>query len=79
MPRKKNKTITLEDRHIIERAYMTEGKSPREIADDLGLAHSTVYHEISRGYTGTESKGRPDYSAAIAQASLCRRGRPFTR
>lgn len=79
MPRKKYKTITESDRHTIERAYMVERKEPKEIAAALGVALSTLYLEINRGYTGDESDGRPSYSADVAQATTRRRGRSFAR
>lgn len=58
---------------------MVERKEPKEIATALGVALSTLYLEISRGYTGDESDGRPSYSADVAQAATRRRGRSFAR
>ena len=80
---RKYKIITFEDRRAIERAY-SDNAAPAEIAAAIGVAPSSIYREIARGYTGeTDKNGRPAYSAETAQATAARnmrrRGRPFTR
>lgn len=80
---RKYKIITPDDRRAIERAYLG-GATVDEIAAEVGVARSTIYREIARGYTGAvDENGRPAYSAATAQraavASVSNRGRPFAR
>lgn len=80
---RKYKIITPDDRRVIERAYQ-EGADVEVIAAEVGVARSTIYREIARGYTGAaDENGRPAYSAAAAQraadASVGNRGRRFAR
>lgn len=75
----KYRYLTYEDRQKIEKWY-SDGVKPADIAEKLKVHTATVYHELSRGYTGKEDKSfRPEYSAETAQRaiqeSFKRRGR----
>lgn len=71
--------LTFDERLFIESRY-ENNHSPTEIASDLGVSTSTIYHELKRGYTGWPDKNmRNEYSARLAQQifmeNLKRRGK----
>ena len=81
------RTLTLEDRRVIERMW-TDNYKPVQIAARLGISQCTVYMELKRGQEWDEQTGekvmdknfRPMYSAergeAVYQRNLRNRGRP---
>lgn len=84
------RTLTLEDRRIIERMWADNYK-PVQIAAKLGISQCTVYTELKRGQERDEQTGqeavdknfRPAYSAeqgeAVYQRNLRNRGRRSKR
>lgn len=65
--------ITNKDRKIIEELWKN-GHTPKDIADKIGVSHSTICRELKRGFDGTALEaGRCGYSAevAIKDAALC--------
>ena len=84
------RTLTLEDRKIIERMWVDNYK-PVQIAAKLGISQCTVYTELKRGRERDEQTGqeiidknfRPLYSAeqgeAVYQRNLQNRGRRSKR
>lgn len=71
--------MTYDDRKKFARLYR-RGASPEELAATFGIHVSTVYRELTRGWTdGYNSLGRPRYSPIKAHAaftrSLSKRGR----
>lgn len=72
------KYIKYADRLKIAKLYDME-MSVEDIAKEIGCHFSTIYAELSRGYTGKLNKyGRLEYSPDLAQknirASIARRG-----
>lgn len=80
------RTLTLEDRRIIERMW-SENCKPVQIAAELGISQCTVYTELKRGQELDEQTNeevldknfRPAYSAergeTVYQRNLRNRGR----
>ena len=65
-----HKQLTLKDRERLETLYES-GTSVLEIAEALGVHHSTIYNEVRRGDTGEmDENGRSGYSAKLAQTRL---------
>lgn len=61
------KYLSLKDRRQIEKLHRS-GARALDIAMRLGVHTATVYHELSRGYTGElDNNQRQDYSADLAQ------------
>ena len=80
---RKFQQLGIADRKKVEEAYRS-GTSAADIAEVVGIALSSVYRELKRGYTGAnDENGRPAYSADAAQRTVSentsRRGRRFLR
>ena len=83
---RKVRTLTLEDRRVIEKMWADNSK-PVQIAAELGVSQCTVYTELKRGQELDEQTGeevldknfRPVYRAergeAVYQRNLRNRGR----
>ena len=73
------RTLTLEDRRIIEKMW-AENLKPVQIAAELGISQCTVYTELKRGQELNEQTGeevldknfRPVYRAERGQAVYLR-------
>lgn len=61
---------SIEDRRKIQELWNT-GAAPKEIADAVGMALSTLYTELRRGFDGTRLPDmRRRYDAELAQRTV---------
>lgn len=69
------KHLNLADRQKIAALY-GKGVGAAEIGEELGIARSSVYRELQRGFTGSmDHNGRAEYSAELAQRKQFERRR----
>ncbi len=80
---KRYKTIKWEDRLRIEALY-NAGHKPKEIANQLGFHHSTIYRELRRGKTKRRNSDwtereiySPDMAQEKANANKKKKGCPL--
>lgn len=63
----RTKALSLQDREKIARDYGA-GKSPADIAYEIGVCQATIYSDLKRGYTGElDVNQRPAYDPVLAQ------------
>ena len=73
------KSLSNENRIVIAKRW-SEGKSPCEIAAELGFSQATIYTELKRGSTGQLDGNKrfeydPELGLTVYQENLRKRGR----